>query len=164
MSFVANSILLNVNQPHPNPMTMPICSLGQLLLIACLCNSLLASCGQQQTLRRGSLRSGSRGSGPQYLIHTNYVSTPILCPHHRAGHTQDGSWSIGCFFDWASTVGSPSLAKLRILDYLDDPLFRLASIFTYTPLSLAIQYSRRCSHLKWSGTCSLTIQSLDRGS
>ena len=48
VSFVANSILLKVNQPNPRAMIMSICSLGQLLHIACLCNPLLSSCGPHQ--------------------------------------------------------------------------------------------------------------------
>ena len=63
MSFVANSILFNVNQPNSKPRTIHICSLGQLLLIACLCTSLLASCGSPQIIRSGSLSSGSLLSG-----------------------------------------------------------------------------------------------------
>ena len=63
VSFVANSILFNVNQPNPKPMTMPICSLVQLLRITCLFTSQLASCDPPQIRRSGSLSSGSlRGS------------------------------------------------------------------------------------------------------
>ena len=52
--FVANSILFNVNQPNPKPMTIPICPLDLLLRVACLCNSPLASCGSQQIIHSGS--------------------------------------------------------------------------------------------------------------
>ena len=104
VSFVANSIMFNVNQPSPNRMTLPICLLGQLLCTACLCHSSLTSCGPQQILRSGSLHSGSLHcgslysgllyseslhsgslhSGSRYMIHTNYV----IHTHYMISTTQ----------------------------------------------------------------------------
>ena len=50
VSFVAHSVMFNVNQPNLKPMTMSIRSLGQLLRIAYLCHSPFASRGPQQIL------------------------------------------------------------------------------------------------------------------
>ena len=111
VSFVANLILFNVNQPNPNPMTMSICSLDLCCVspvyvihllhhvaysrysggVSLRCGSLGSRSIGSGSLRGGSLRGGSLGTwiaicGPHQLcVHA------IICLHNQALHTQDGS-------------------------------------------------------------------------
>ena len=87
VSFVANSILFNVNQPNTKHMTMPIYSLGKLLCIAYLCTSLLASCGPPQIIRSGSIGWWITPwwIAPWWIsrvVYRGMWSTPIMYPHN----------------------------------------------------------------------------------
>ena len=169
VSFVANSIQLNVNQPNPKHMTMPICLLDhgcvypvdRIYLVHHVVYSRHSSDG---SLRSGSIGSGSLEGRSRYIDPHRLCVNTIMCSHDQVLHTQGGSWSIFRFSDRASTVGSPTLLGPRMFDDLGDQLLQLAPIFTYLPLSLAIQYSGWFPPLGWSGPCNLVIQARDRGS
>ena len=107
---------------------MPICSLCQILRIACLCNSPLASCGPQRitdsgSLGSGSLRGGSLGSwitvrDPHQLwVHANYVFTQSsgMHPEWVAVHQLTPSIMPTAIFDRGPTLKLAShFLRLRV--------------------------------------------------
>ena len=136
VSFVANPILFNVNQRKSKPMNMSIYSLGQLMSIACLCASLLASCGTLQilssgSLGSGSLRSGSLRSGSRCGVHTNYVSEH-LCVHTIKRYTprMDRDPSLEYL------IGHPCLDRCHFRDLACLMILTIhsSSLLPYSPL------------------------------
>ena len=114
LSFVENSILFNVNQPYPNPMTMPICSLSQLLSTACLCHSSLTSCGPQQILRSGSPHTGSQSTESQS---TGSQSTGSQSTGSQStGSQSTGSRSTGSQSTGSQSTGSQSTFVIQNFD------------------------------------------------
>ena len=137
---------INASQPNPKPLTMPIRSLGQLLRIACLCTSLLASRSPPQIIRSGSLGSGSlrsvslrsgspvvdrSGSGSRYVVHTNYVFTQ-LCVHTIKRYTprMDHDPSLECLIghQWSDRGQFRDLACSMIWT------IHSSSLLPYSPL------------------------------
>ena len=108
VSFVANSSLLNVNQPNPKPMTMPICLLGLLLRVACLCHSFITLCGPQQIIHSGSPHTRSQSTGSQS---TGSQSTGS----QSTGSQSTGSQSTGSRSTGSQSTGSQSTGSQRTL-------------------------------------------------